>query len=1157
MNAWGVVLLWSAVQVGVFLLAGTAVYGVVRRQSPATGAWTLAAVLIAAIGLSAIAIRPWPRWWSVDAVWQQAAKMANALRQPDELPVRSASRVAAEPKADLVDRLPADLPMPHVETEADIWNRRWSDFEDELLRAETAGRWNWPARLAAIVLGCVALGFARLGVALVLAQRFGARAAPIDSPELQSLLNELRVQLGDMRRMEARESNRRGSPCTLGWFRPIVVLPADWRTWTPDELRSVLAHELAHVARGDFAIGLLAQVGAVLHCYNPLAWWLLGRLRLEQEMAADLAGAKLAGGRQVYLATIARMALRENDLPLMARPFLPARGTLLRRVETLHKQEGLREGSISWTSRVAVAALLLLTGGLLAGGRGPNEQTAEAAPADAVTSEPVITDESALLVSANKEYQSAYNRIGYLRRDLRNALKARHQNKTSLTPETERAVSEARQTILQAELALAEMESDLRLNGEDDASKRHATARQAYLQKASAEKLKVLWVALNNYVDVHRHFPPAVEIGPDNKTPHSWRVALLRFLDDDLFERYRLDEPWDSEHNRQIIAAGADLFSVPAETPSEDCGYFAIVGAGLMFDPVRATSYRDVKDGSPQTIAIVEADRSIPWTKPEDLALSNDDTPPTLGGVFPGGFHTLFLNGNIHFLSDDVDPEVLQALATLSGGEELMIDRKANRLQVKPAAADAETGDAGPKSTKAPDMEEILAIVKSSDPRLELEQLNSQYKKLDEFIRKNPDRVTPEIKQAHLYLAQRLRSAGSDIARHPEMLLSRARTDKSEPQTEASSEVEANAPKVDEKVRHTSVEVERLRAKLAELEVSRQLVLKRGDDSFIARIDKDIAETRTDLRKAELKLVETSGASPSESVEVRHARANRKVQEASLKYLEEIRRQHKRPVLPDDEQVSAEEYARARRDLRAAELKLVDAESDAHPLPAWKDLSVDERHAVARKAYLRQSSFDQLKRIGLGFHNFHDQHKRFPAAAEMGPDGKTTHSWRVALLPYLNANGEDLYKRYRLDEPWDSEHNKQLIAEGAHFYNVPTESPSEDCGYFVFTGPGTVFDPAAPASTLRSITDGTAFTIGVAEAIRSVPWSKPEDLPFSPSEPLPKLGGNFEGGFTSMFMDGSAHFIPADVDESALRALVTKAGGEHLEFDKDGIHLAR
>ena len=73
-------------------------------------------------------------------------------------------------------------------------------------------------------------------------------------------------------------------------------LPFDWRDWSQTELRAVLAHELAHVVRGDFLTGLIAQISVAIHFYHPLAHWLAKRLRLEQELAADAWGAALSGG---------------------------------------------------------------------------------------------------------------------------------------------------------------------------------------------------------------------------------------------------------------------------------------------------------------------------------------------------------------------------------------------------------------------------------------------------------------------------------------------------------------------------------------------------------------------------------------------------------------------------------------------------------------------------------------------------------------------------------------------------------------------------------------------------------------------------------------------------------------------------------------------
>ncbi len=342
MNAWGIALLWTAVQVGVLLAAGAGVYLVVRRRNPAAGAWAIAAVLIAAVGLSAVALSPWPQWWSVDSVWNPHNESPTAAAIADaSLPTTSnatAENAAVKPLDGESDPKASEAALSAA------WREFLAGFQKSLERDEASRAWRWPAWLAVAVLVCIGLGLLRLGVALFAVHRYGARAGRIEDAEARALLAGIKRELGCARRIELRESAGLGSPCTLGWVRPVVILPGDWRTWSERELRSVLAHEVAHVARGDFAVGILSQVGVALHFYNPLVWWLAGRLRLEQEMAADLCGARLAGGREAYLTTLARMALRQSDLPLAARPFLPARGTLLRRVRNAAQRNATAGG---------------------------------------------------------------------------------------------------------------------------------------------------------------------------------------------------------------------------------------------------------------------------------------------------------------------------------------------------------------------------------------------------------------------------------------------------------------------------------------------------------------------------------------------------------------------------------------------------------------------------------------------------------------------------------------------------------------------------------------------------------------------------------------------------------------------------------------------
>ena len=75
------------------------------------------------------------------------------------------------------------------------------------------------------------------------------------------------------------------------------LLPDDWRIWSAAERRAVLAHELAHIVRGDYTTGLLARLAVVLNFYHPLVRFMAGRLQLQQEQAADAMGAQFAGGQ--------------------------------------------------------------------------------------------------------------------------------------------------------------------------------------------------------------------------------------------------------------------------------------------------------------------------------------------------------------------------------------------------------------------------------------------------------------------------------------------------------------------------------------------------------------------------------------------------------------------------------------------------------------------------------------------------------------------------------------------------------------------------------------------------------------------------------------------------------------------------------------------
>ena len=155
-----------------------------------------------------------------------------------------------------------------------------------------------------------------------------------------------------------------------------------------------------------------------------------------------------------------------------------------------------------------------------------------------------------------------------------------------------------------------------------------------------------------------------------------------------------------------------------------------------------------------------------------------------------------------------------------------------------------------------------------------------------------------------------------------------------------------------------------------------------------------------------------------------------------------------------------------------------------------------------RNAAYAAVSINNLKQIVLAIHAYCDVNEHFPQNIT-DKDGKPLLSWRVAILPYISQ--DELYKKFKLDEPWDSEHNKKLIAQIPTTYRTGFDTKNDSKTYFqVFAGTGTPFE-AGKKIKFTDITDGTANTLAVVEAGPLVEWSKPADIAYDPKKPLPKL----------------------------------------------------
>ena len=207
-----------------------------------------------------------------------------------------------------------------------------------------------------------------------------------------------------------------------------------------------------------------------------------------------------------------------------------------------------------------------------------------------------------------------------------------------------------------------------------------------------------------------------------------------------------------------------------------------------------------------------------------------------------------------------------------------------------------------------------------------------------------------------------------------------------------------------------------------------------------------------------------------------------------------------------------------------------------------------------RMAAARQISVNNLKQIALAFHNHESAYQFFPAGLYDATGKKAGLSWRVAILPFIEQDA--LYRQFKLDEPWDGENNKKLIAKMPKIYAPANVDTKGYTFYRAFSGEGTIMPPPkggkagepVRGAKISDITDGTSNTIMVAEAGEAVIWTKPDELSYDAKKPVPKLGGIFETDFNVAMCDGSVRFMKPDINEKVLRAIITANGGEVVEI---------
>lgn len=199
-------------------------------------------------------------------------------------------------------------------------------------------------------------------------------------------------------------------------------------------------------------------------------------------------------------------------------------------------------------------------------------------------------------------------------------------------------------------------------------------------------------------------------------------------------------------------------------------------------------------------------------------------------------------------------------------------------------------------------------------------------------------------------------------------------------------------------------------------------------------------------------------------------------------------------------------------------------------------------------AEIRDRRKKQLREIGLAQLNYESAYKVLPinpTSPSLDSSKRPMLSWRVHILPYLDQRV--LYEKFKLNEPWDSPNNIQLLDMMPEIFRDPRDPIGSSKTRLVrIVGQGTPFSETGGGPKFRDFTDGLSNTILTicAGADKSVPWTKPDDLPFDPTAPVACIGQMDSPIIHTVFADCSVVSFDTQIQADVFKAHVTSKGGE-------------
>ena len=191
------------------------------------------------------------------------------------------------------------------------------------------------------------------------------RAVGVSEPSTAwaEIFDTLKSKIGTHPRISMLVSDIIDAPMVVGWLRPLVLVPATaFTSLTPDQLQTILAHELQHVARRDHLVNMLQAFIEVLLFFHPVTWWLSRQIRAERENCCDDGALLVTGSPRTFAEALLVLESLRADQTTSPRLLTATGGSLMHRVSRLFGSNQPQPLNAGW--RAVSACTLLAVAGL-------------------------------------------------------------------------------------------------------------------------------------------------------------------------------------------------------------------------------------------------------------------------------------------------------------------------------------------------------------------------------------------------------------------------------------------------------------------------------------------------------------------------------------------------------------------------------------------------------------------------------------------------------------------------------------------------------------------------------------------------------------------------------------------------------------------------